>query len=261
MSHPPQTQSQVVRQLLDLGVMPSGVLLVHCAFSRVQPVAGGPNGLIAALREALGPTGTLVMPSMPDDDEQLFDPLHSPCRGMGIVAHTFWQLPGVLRCDSPHAFAAAGPLAAAITAPQPITIPHGLDSPVGRVYELHGQVLLLGVNHDDNTTIHLAELLGGARYRRPKSVPALVAGQLVQVEYGELDHCCQRFRLVDGWLDAQGLQRHGTVGYAPARLARAQDIVRVVTGQLAHDDTIFLHPQGFDAECDDAWQSLAAPTA
>ena len=60
------------------------------------------------------------------------------CIGMGIVAQTFWQLPGVLRSDSPHAFAAAGPQAARIC-PHPVDVPHGLDSPVGRVYELDGR--------------------------------------------------------------------------------------------------------------------------
>jgi aminoglycoside N3'-acetyltransferase len=234
------------------------VLLVHCAFSQVQPVEGGPAGLIAALEAALGPEGTLVMPSMPDDDEQLFDPFHSPCRGMGIVAQTFWQLAGVVRCDSPHAFAARGPLAAAITAPQPIDIPHGLDSPVGRVYALDGQVLLLGVNHDDNTTVHLGELLGGARYRRSKSMPTLIDGQLVQVQYGELDHCCQRFRLLDGWLEEAGLQQRGQIGHAEARLARAHDIVRLVVEHVQEDATVFLHPLGVDEECDEAWASLAA---
>ena len=47
-------KSQVTRQLLDLGVQPGGVLLVHCAFSQVKPVEDGPEGLIAALRSALG---------------------------------------------------------------------------------------------------------------------------------------------------------------------------------------------------------------
>ena len=55
------------------------------------------------------------------------------CIGVGVVADTFWRLPGVRRSDSPHAFAAAGPRAAEITAPHPIDVPHGPDSPVGRV--------------------------------------------------------------------------------------------------------------------------------
>ena len=51
-------------------------------------------------------------------------------------------------------------------------VPHGLDSPVGRVYELDGQVLLLGVDHTANTTIHLGEYMRRARYRRKIRDPA-----------------------------------------------------------------------------------------
>ena len=76
-------KSQVTRQLLDLGVQPGGVLLVHCAFSCVKPVEDGPEGLIAALRSALGPEGTLVMPSMTADDDHPFDPRATSCIGMG----------------------------------------------------------------------------------------------------------------------------------------------------------------------------------
>lgn len=140
--------------MLELGVIPGGVLLVHCAYSQVRPVENGPVGLIKALRSALGPDRTLVMPSMLDDDDQPFEPEATPCQGMGIVADTFWRLPGVLRSDSPHAFAAQGPQASRITAPHPIHIPHGLDSPVGRIYELDGQVLLLGIGQGANTAIH-----------------------------------------------------------------------------------------------------------
>src|SRR4029077_17051678 len=100
--------------------------------------------LIDALRAVLWPAGTLVMPSMTDDDDQPFDPATSPCTAMGVVADMFWPLPGVLRSDSPHAFAAAGPRAAEITAPHPIDVPHGPASPTGRACPLHRQVLLRG---------------------------------------------------------------------------------------------------------------------
>jgi aminoglycoside 3-N-acetyltransferase len=247
---------QLTQQLLDLGVRPGGVLLVHCAFSRIKPVEGGPAGLIAAFQKALGRTGTLVMPSMTDDDEQLFDPRSTPCLSMGIVADTFWRQPGVLRSDSPHAFAAQGPAAERIAAPHPVDFPHGLDSPVGRVYEVDGQVLLLGVGHSSDTTVHLAEALAEVRYRRKKTAPLLRDGQIVTVNYGEIDHCCQNFNRVDGWLDEQGLQRRGLVGQAEARLARSRDIVAAVTERLRKNETIFLHPYGVDEECDEARDSL-----
>jgi len=252
------SRNELVRQLLALGVTPGGVLLVHTAFSRVTPVEDGPLGLIAALRAVLGPEGTLVMPSMTDEDDQPFDPRTTPCTGMGVVADTFWRLPGVLRSASPHAFAAIGPQAERITAPHPVDLPHGLDSPVGRVYERDGQVLLLGVDHDANTTIHLAEWLAGVRYRRPKYATLLEAGRPIRVDYQEIDHCCQNFQLVGGWLAARGLERRGPVGHARARLVRSHDVAAVVTERLRQDETVFLHPMGVDEECDEARASLAA---
>ncbi len=249
---------QVTAQLQSLGVEPGGVLVVHTAFSKLAPLEGGPLGLIAALRSALGPGGTLVMPSMSDDDDLPFDPGTTPCLGMGVVADTFWRLPGVLRSDSPHAFAAIGPKAAEVTRPHPLDIPHGLNSPIGRVYELNGQVLLLGVGHDANTTIHLAENLAQVRYGQPKYVMALSAGRRVRMDYTEIDHCCENFRLLDGWLDARGEQRHGIVGQGQARLARSGTIVKTVLARLAEDETVFLHSPGLCAECDTARKTLSA---
>jgi len=248
--------ARVRQQLHDLGVPSGVVLLVHSAFSKVRPVERGPSGLIAALEAAVGPDGTLVMPSMTDDDDHPFDAATTPCRGLGVVADTFWRLPGVLRSSNPHAFAAKGPAAPSIIAPHPVDFPHGPNSPVGRVHDLDGLVLLLGVGHDADTTVHLAESLAGVRYRRPKHVTVLQGGRVVSLPYLEIDHCCQNFSLVDDWLDAAHLQQRGIVGHAEARLARSRAIVEIVTAQLRLRETAFLHPHGVDDECDEARASL-----
>src|SRR5690606_25091387 len=74
---------------------------------------------------------------------------------LGITAEVFRRQPGVLRSDHPFAFAARGPLAAALLRdPLPLP-PHGPASPVGRLHELGGRILLLGVGHAANTTLHL----------------------------------------------------------------------------------------------------------
>ncbi len=256
MARDPLNPDAIALQLLQLGVHPGGVLVVHSSFSRVGPVAGGPAGLIAALRSALGPAGTLVLPSMSDDDEQPFDRSRTPCHGMGIVAETFRKLPDVLRSDSPHAFAATGTHAAALVAAHPVEVPHGPDSPIGRAHELDGQVLLLGVGHDANTTVHLAEYLAGVRYRLPKHATVLRDGRPARVAYDEIDHCCALFALMDGWLDTRGLQARGLVGHAQARLMRARDVVAVAIAQLRENETMFLHPSGGCEECDEALASL-----
>ena len=130
---------------------------------------------------------------------------------------------------------------------------------MGRVYELDGQVLLLGVGHDANTTIHLAEPLAGVRYRRKKYVTVVKDGKPTRVDYQEIDHRCQNFNLVDRRLEERGLQRKGYVGHAEARLAQSQNIVTVAVEQLRMNETIFLHPKGVDVECDEARESIATP--
>jgi aminoglycoside 3-N-acetyltransferase len=252
------SHDEVTRQLLGLGVQPGGVLLIHTAFSKAAPIQGGPRGLIEALLTALGPAGTLVMPSMTDDDDHPFDPKETPCVGMGVVADTFWRMEGVMRSANPHAFAAIGPAAPAITAPHPVGVPHGLDSPVGRVYALGGHVLLLGVGHQANTTVHLAETMADVRYRRPKSLTLLRAGQPTRYYYSEIDHCCENFTLMDPWLDSQGLQRRGVVGHGEARLVRSPDAVDLAVARLREHETVFLHPAGVCRECDEARAGVPA---
>lgn len=251
------TCAELADQLLALGVQRGGVLLVHSSFRAVRPVERGPLGLIEALRTALGPDGTLVMPSWTGDDETPFDPAGTAASAdLGVVADTFWRQPGVTRSSHPFAFAAAGPQAERITStPLPIP-PHAPGSPVGRVHALDGQVLLLGVGHDANTVLHLAELLADVPYRITKHITVLKDGRPVRLEYGENDHCCERFAFADDWLGARRLQSEGPVGYAHARLARARDIVAIAREQLARDPLAFLHPANAGcAECDEARRS------
>jgi aminoglycoside 3-N-acetyltransferase len=252
------SRADVTDQLRALGVEPGDVLLVHTSFRAVRPVEGGPLGLIAALRDAAGASGTVVMPSWSGTDDEPFDPTIAPASpDLGIVADTFWRQPGVLRSDHVHAFAAAGPQAARIIAdPLPLP-PHIPASPVGRVHDLDGKVLLLGVGHDADSTIHLAELMAGVPYRVPKHCTVLRDGRPARLDYQENDHCCVRFALVDEWLRARGLQSEGRVGHAHARLARARDVVAVAREQLASDPLVFLHsPDEGCADCDEARASL-----
>ena len=98
--------------------------------------------------------------------------------------------------------------------------------------------------------------MSGVRYRRKKYLRILKDGLPARLDYAEIDHCCQNFNLVDGWLDEEGLQRKGRVGNADARLARSRDILRVVIRQIRQNETVFLHPSGFDEQCDEAVASI-----
>ncbi len=243
-------KAQLTEQLRALGVALDGVLLVHTSFRAVRPVEGGPAGLIGALKDALGPEGTLAMPCWTGDDSTPFDPASTPASDdLGAVAEAFRTMPGTRRSGHAFAFAAAGPRAAEIVAgPLPLP-PHIPASPVGRVHDLDGQVLLLGVGHDADTALHLAELLAGVPYGVPRHITVLQDGRPARIDYRENDHCCERFALADGWLRARGQQCEGHVGNAHARLFRIRDVVDAALGHLARDPLVFLHPPG--AGCGD----------
>jgi aminoglycoside 3-N-acetyltransferase len=248
----------VADQLRALGVRRGGVLLVHTSFRAVGPMEDGPLGLIRALLEATGEEGTLVMPTM-TDGASVFDPKRTPTHGMGITAETFWRQPGVLRSTHPGgSFAAVGPAASYICAPQPLSPPHGLESPPGRVYELGGQVLLLGVTHSENTTLHVAESMARVPYSVSHPTMVEIDGIAQTVMIAETDHCCRGFGMMDRWLRERGLQREGKVGHADARLCDSRDVVAVAVEQLSADALLFLcaREEGC-AECDTARDSVA----
>ncbi len=250
---------QVVEQLVALGVRRGGVLLVHTSFRAVRPIEGGPLGLIRALRGAIGEEGTLVMPTM-TDGETVFDPKSTPTCDMGITAETFWRQRGVLRSLHPGgSFAAEGPFASLLCAPQPLSPPHGPDSPPGRVHALGGQVLLLGVGHSESTTLHVAEAIAGVPYSVSHPCVVEIDGMPRVESVAETDHCCRRFCLVDGWLRERGLQREGKVGSAEARLCESRAVVAAALEHLAEDPLIFLCPseEGCE-ECDAARSSVPA---
>jgi aminoglycoside 3-N-acetyltransferase len=255
-SAPPRTRATLAADLRALGVRPGSILLVHASFRSLGYVVGGTPAVVLALRDALGPDGTLVVPThTPDNSDPAgwsnppvppdwwpvirdntpgFDPAVTPSRWMGAIAENVRTWPGAARSDHPQvSFAALGPAAEEVTAGHPRDAMLGDDSPLGRIYQRDGDVLLLGAGHDSNTSLHLAEYrvpapprerLGSA-VRSPGGGREWAWWEDVALEEDDFEACGAAF-------DATGAVVTGRVGGATCRLMRQREAVDFAVGWM-----------------------------
>jgi aminoglycoside 3-N-acetyltransferase len=253
----PVTPRSLAADFTSLGVKRGMLLNVHCAMSRLGWVVGGAQGVIEGLFEALGDQGTLMMPAhsaqlsdpanwrMPPAPESwwetiraempAYDPARTPTRNMGVIAETFRTWPGVVRSPHPQtSHAAAGPLATTIVAEHPLDDFFGEQTPIGKLYELDGFVLLLGVDHGNNTVLHLAEHRAEfpAKARHREGAPIMANGERRWQSFRPLQTDDDDFAELGEAFAETGKEIRGTVGAAVARLMRARDVVDFATHWL-----------------------------
>ena len=132
------TRKAITEALQKLGVQTGDLLMVHASLKAIGPVEGGAETVVAALRSAVGPTGTVMGYASWDrspyeetlngarlDDEARrtwlpFDPATAGTyRGFGLLNQFLVQAPGARRSAHPDAsMVAVGPLAETLTEPR-----------------------------------------------------------------------------------------------------------------------------------------------
>ena len=152
--------------LKRLGVTLGDVLMVHSSFDRFVGFSGGVIDVVEVLQQAVGPTGTLMMPTMPFTGSAMeyvqsgraFNARRTPSM-MGIITELFRRSPGVIRSVHPtHAVAARGPRAEELLAGHHLArTPCGDGSPWAKLLDVKGKILLLGTDIRAMTFFHSCE--------------------------------------------------------------------------------------------------------
>ena len=155
------------------GVIEGDILLLHSSIRRTllrfrrQDPEFGPEHILQSFLRALGPAGTLLLPTFNMDTTKgsAFNIAHSPSQ-MGILSETARNYPGVVRTGNPaYSFAVIGERAEEFRSIKNRSA-WGADSPFAKLTQLDGNVSVLDVpDRHSMTYFHYVEEIEGVSYR------------------------------------------------------------------------------------------------
>ena len=195
-------REQMVRELHALGLKPGNTVLVHSSLRSLGPVPGGPETVIQALLEALGPEGTLLFPALSyrtvTAENPVFDQRETPCCVGGLPEY-FRTRPGTVRSVHPtHSMSGVGRNVPALFRDHHLdTTSCGPHSPFHRLRELGDWILFIGCGIAPNTSMHAVE-------------------ETVEPPYLHGDAVEYRIILADGSETTMRARRHSFRGYGQA---------------------------------------------
>ena len=236
---------EITNALLEVGVCPGDTVMFHSSMSSMGWVVGGADTVIDGFVEAVGPSGTVVVPTlcrMPPDERHLtFDRWNiatSPSC-VGRITEVLRHRPDAVRSDhGTHSVAAIGPRAWELTAN------HGAaglrlgpwgprafarESPWQRFYDWNVAYCFLGVNFHYNTMVHLVEtmLVDRALQRAAPEQREQLAAQITDWQKPGVwpSIGLEPREAIERFLYEEGLLRYGTIGKATIRCTRARPMV------------------------------------
>jgi aminoglycoside 3-N-acetyltransferase len=252
-SQPEVTAAMLSDDLRRLGLGEGAAVLVHSSLSRLGNVKGGADAVIDSLLAAVGPTGTLLFPTLTGterdgpDAPPMVDVRSTPC-WTGRIPETARHRIGARRSLHPtHSVTALGADADRYAAGHDTSeTPCDTHSPYYRLITGGGWILQMGdVTQDSNTTLHCLEELAGVPYHLQSQA---TEGIVIDAE-GERHIVRNRFHLwkwdreftkVDASLEAAEAMRVGYVGLATARLIGARRSADIILPYLQRDPLYLL---------------------
>jgi len=246
------TREDAAKALRSVGVEPGDTVMFHSSLSSMGTVVDGPNTVIDGFLEALGPDGTVAVPTLCNwtrEDQGLvfgrWDPATSPSY-VGAITETFRQRPDAVRSDNPtHSVAAVGARAAELTAdhgaaglrPGPFgEKAFAAASPWERFFQWNASYCFVGVDFRVNTMVHFVESLVVERALQ-RVAPRKRARLVKKVSGWMRPGVWPTVRITDRLiiqqiLEEQGVLRRGRIGSATLLRTPARPMVNEWLGVM-----------------------------
>ena len=213
----PITKNEIVNALHSVDLTKGHTVMVHTALSKMGYVCGGAQTVIEALIEVVGEDGTIMMPTQ---SWKNLDPEDG--------VHWFRQWPGTLRSDHPaRSVAAWGKHAEYLVNDHDLSNIFGEGSPIGKLYELNGEVLLIGVGYDKNTSLHLADVRADypGKHNSIEHSAIMESGKRVWKEYETLFVDGEDFDQIGEAFEQSNAVNKAMIGNAELRLMNQKRLV------------------------------------
>ncbi len=245
------TRSRLASELKAGGLARGDVVLVHTSLSRLGFVPGAARTVIEALIDVVGNNGTVMMPTysgelsdpaewrfppVPEswiqpilNETPAYDPALTPTRRMGVVAELFRHFPGVTRSPHPQSsFSAWGAHAACLVAEHPMDYRFGPKSPLGKLRDLGGKVLLLGAAFQTCSLLYLTQSAMKSSVEVVRKAPVIGMDGKMWVSYRDHEYPNDWFPDACEHLVSVGLMKMSLVGAAQAYVCEAREAIEEV---------------------------------
>ncbi|CAH1221440.1 hypothetical protein PAECIP111891_05182 [Paenibacillus allorhizoplanae] len=241
----PLTKESLVASFRSLGITDGTRLVVHSALRNLGPVEGGAETVLDALLSCIGSEGLLVMPTFTYQNDG-FHPAISPSK-TGILSEMLRKRPEAVRSLHPtHSITAVGEGAVALCNEHYLKPGLGIESPLDLLAKMGGGILLLGVGHTSNSTVHVGEAYAKMPYLdipfRPsdsRHIP-IIGSVHMEVELIDPPGCSRAFGVIEALLRKRGVIQDGLIGKALVQWLPGEEVISATTELLRLDEAALL---------------------
>lgn len=244
-------REDVATAVRSVGVLPADVVMFHSSLSSMGTVIGGPNAVIDGFLDAVGPQGTVAVPTLwwhhADPPLRLEDwDIDTSPSYPGLITETFRLRPDSVRSDNPtHSVSAIGARALDLTRDhgksglRPCVFgdkAFARESPWERLYQWNAAYCFVGVDFTVNTMGHYCEtrVVENILSRLPEPLRTQLEDEVRRWEKPGV-WPSHNFQRMGEHLAEKGLVRFGRIGSATLRCIRARDMVDTILATLTAD--------------------------
>lgn len=249
------TKKDIIDGLKRVGLKAGANVVVHSSLKSFGKVEGGADSVVDALIEVVGDQGTIIMPCFTYDWQpgQRFDWSKAQSTWTGKIPTTFGQRAGTKRGKHPlYDVSVRGPLADwVIKVNDYIPMGWGENKLYYQLKDKNGSVLLLGVDHNSNSTIHICQELADVPYiANKKPMSKLTLDELMAKPRKEQEDIIEfhmssmetekDFNRIEPVLKAAGKIWMTKIGNAEVRYMYSRDVIELGTAALKADPRLLV---------------------